>query len=151
GNDTVSLGPGHHVYPFNFTLPQNIPSSYESVTGQVRHQVKAKINIPWGFDLTDIQVISVNHIYDLNRDETAMKPVNRKEKKTFTFSSGHIFLSLMIDRTGFVPGEKLRVQCEVDNGSDKIIEWVKMKLIKVSIVFNSSHLCTTNYSHVLSF
>lgn len=130
GSDTVTLNPGHHVYPINFTLPQNIPSSYESVTGQVRHQCKAKINIPWGFDITDVIIISVNHIYDLNRDQICMNPVNRKEKKTFTFSSGSIYLSLMIDRTGFVPGEKLRVYVDVENDSDKVIEFVKMKLIQ---------------------
>ena len=36
------LYPGIHSFPFSFTLPPNIPSSFESKYGHVRYQVRGK-------------------------------------------------------------------------------------------------------------
>ena len=39
------LYPGIHNFPFSFTLPPNIPSSFESKYGHVRYQVRGKYMI----------------------------------------------------------------------------------------------------------
>ena len=35
---------GEHTYPFEFLLPENIPSSLETSTGQIRYEVEAEIS-----------------------------------------------------------------------------------------------------------
>ena len=41
---------GIHNFPFSFTLPNNIPSSYESHVGNVRYEVKGQIVRDWKWD-----------------------------------------------------------------------------------------------------
>ena len=42
-----SLGPGIHSFPFSFSLPSNLPSSYESRVGHVRYFVASDIVRSW--------------------------------------------------------------------------------------------------------
>lgn len=70
-----TLPAGTHNFNFSYVLPQNIPSSFESKIGQVRHVCKAKINVPWGFDKTCSQPYSVNSLYDLNTDPAAQASI----------------------------------------------------------------------------
>ena len=42
---------GVHNFPFSFTLPYNIPSSFESKDGQVRYEVRGK-NLTMGKNYT---------------------------------------------------------------------------------------------------
>jgi hypothetical protein len=41
---------GFHNFPFSFTLPHNIPSSFESHVGNVRYEVKGQIVRDWKWD-----------------------------------------------------------------------------------------------------
>ncbi|CAL4067293.1 unnamed protein product [Meganyctiphanes norvegica] len=148
GNDNEPLKPGEHVYRFSFRLPLNIPSSYETVTGQVRHQCKAKVHLPCGSHIAVVRPFSVNSLYDLNLDEDAKLPVEKKIKKTFTFSFGSISLTLLLARIGFVPGEKLNIHLEVNNDSRKSIKCIKLKLIKDAI-YHASSGATKSYTMTL--
>jgi len=66
------LAAGHHVYPFTFTLPPNLPSSFESHIGNVRYQLKAKIDRPWKCDDQVKKMFTVISILDLNNEQMAM-------------------------------------------------------------------------------
>ena len=59
------------MFPFNFVLPPDLPSSYEGGTGYVRYHVKAVIDKPWKFDHTTKQAFTVISILDLNTDPNA--------------------------------------------------------------------------------
>ncbi|KAK3881979.1 hypothetical protein Pcinc_013612, partial [Petrolisthes cinctipes] len=72
GQSSGELPPGQHVFRFNFLLPTGIPSSFESHIGKVRHQCKAKMDIPWGRDKSCLRPYTVNSLYDLNKDPQAM-------------------------------------------------------------------------------
>ncbi|XP_042890395.1 arrestin domain-containing protein 3-like isoform X2 [Penaeus japonicus] len=73
GNGTTEseLPPGTHLFNFSFLLPHGIPSSFESHIGKVRHQCKAKMDIPWKTDKVSVKAFSVNTLYDLNMDPQA--------------------------------------------------------------------------------
>lgn len=71
------LPPGTHQFNFSFLLPNGIPSSFESSTGQVRHCCKAKMDIPWGIDKKAKRPYSVNTLLDLNRDPQAQVSIER--------------------------------------------------------------------------
>ena len=54
GSDTsgnnVKLPEGHHQFPFQFILPQNIPHSFKDGYGCVEYSLKAVIDKAWAFD-----------------------------------------------------------------------------------------------------
>lgn len=38
---------GKHTMPFQITLPENLPTSYEHDIGRIRYSIKSQIDIPW--------------------------------------------------------------------------------------------------------
>ena len=66
-NGDMLIQAGTYNYPVRFTLPQNIPSSYESHTGHVRHCLKAIIErSTFKFDQKTESLFTVVCPYDLN-------------------------------------------------------------------------------------
>lgn len=69
--DDNRLPPGQHVYPFTFTLPPNLPSSFEGGTGYVRYTIKGTIDKPWKFDHNTKRPFTVIALLDLNTQPNA--------------------------------------------------------------------------------
>ena len=62
---------GTHTYPFNYVLPPNLPSSFESDFGRIRYTAKAILDRPWKFDHeTKVAFTVVSH-FDLNKEPKA--------------------------------------------------------------------------------
>jgi hypothetical protein len=57
---------GFHKYPFSFSLPHNIPCSFEHADGYIRYTAKAVIDRPWRFDHECKIAFTVVTPYDLN-------------------------------------------------------------------------------------
>lgn len=57
---------GFHKYPFNFSLPYNIPCSLEHLNGHIRYTTKAIIDRPWRFNHECKIAFTVVASYDLN-------------------------------------------------------------------------------------
>jgi hypothetical protein len=53
-------------FPFKFTLPQSIPSSFEGSYGNIRYRMRAIIERPWTYDHEVVTLFTVIHIIDLN-------------------------------------------------------------------------------------
>ena len=66
GSETFYLNPGVHTMPFQFTLPTNIPTSYEGEFGHIRYTIRAVISRPWRFDHEKVRIFTVNNPLDLN-------------------------------------------------------------------------------------
>ncbi|CAL4113597.1 unnamed protein product, partial [Meganyctiphanes norvegica] len=134
GTNKEILPPGDHMFNFSYVLPEQIPSSFESYIGQVRHQCKATLIIPMGFNKYCHRPYSVNTLYDLNLDPMSKAPISAETFKTLCClccKSGPISLVLRIDRSGFVPGEKLYINAECSNQSTRIVKSSKVKIIQV--------------------
>ena len=70
--DQTEIAMGSYEFPFNFTLPQNIPSSFDiGQRGRVRYYVKVKIERPWKFDHTSVCFFTVVTPVDLNMNPQA--------------------------------------------------------------------------------
>ena len=75
--DQTEIPRGSYEFPFNFTLPQNIPSSFDLGTkgrvrcGRVQYYVKVKIERPWKFDHTSVCFFTVVTPVDLNMNPQA--------------------------------------------------------------------------------
>ena len=65
------LPPGQHIFPFSFTLPPNLPSSFEGGVGYVRYTVKGTIDKPWKFDHNTKRPFTVVALLDLNTQPNA--------------------------------------------------------------------------------
>lgn len=130
GNGTTEseLPPGTHLFNFSFLLPHGIPSSFESHIGKVRHQCKAKMDIPWKTDKVSVKAFSVNTLYDLNTDPQAKVPIecSKHDYACCLFCrSGPMSLVLRIDRSGFVPGENIIINAECSNMTNVKIDYTK--------------------------
>lgn len=61
------LEEGERVYPFNISLPHQLPSTFNGEHGHVRYIAKVTVDIPWGKDKekeTMFQVISPLNLND---------------------------------------------------------------------------------------
>jgi len=62
----MSLAIGQHQYPFSFTLPVGIPSSFEGRYGHVRYTLTGSLERSWKWNHSCKIGFNVNSIIDLN-------------------------------------------------------------------------------------
>jgi len=129
-----SLQPGTHLFPFSFTLPSNLPSSFETKIGHVRYFVKADIVRDWMWNHKVKQHITVNGILDLNLYPSAKQAGHTRDYKTlccFCCKSGPISAVITTNRTGYVPGELIGFNAEVDNQANREMTGSFLNLVEV--------------------
>ncbi|XP_045216784.2 arrestin domain-containing protein 3-like isoform X3 [Mercenaria mercenaria] len=135
GTGSTLLQPGHHTFPFTYTLPLNLPSSYESGIGNVRYQLKAKIDKPWKFDHKTKRMFTVISMLDLNQQPSAAAAVQGQNSKNLCClccKSGPISAVFHIDRAGYVPGDTIYLNAEISNNSSRRMCASRVKLIMVT-------------------
>ena len=69
GTNETQIAAGEYEFPFQFQLPENIPSSFVGEHGRVAYSVTGVIDRPWKFDHETVAFFSVVHDYDLNLTE----------------------------------------------------------------------------------
>ncbi|KAL5005445.1 hypothetical protein ScPMuIL_018901 [Solemya velum] len=131
--DTSVLPAGRHTYPFQFQLPPGLPSSFEGSDGHVRYSIKGTIDKPWKFDHTTKRAFTVICLLDLNREPTALTPAQGENNKMvccLCCASGPISSILRLDRRGYVPGEAIMINAEINNLSSRrmVSSSVKLKM-----------------------
>ena len=72
GSESFYLNPGVHQFPFQFTLPLNIPTSYEGQFGRIRYTARAIISRPWRFNHEKVRIFTVNNPLDLNTEPNSL-------------------------------------------------------------------------------
>ena len=60
---------GNHGFQFEYTLPLDVPSSYEGRWGSVNYSVKATLSRPGRFDIEREAELNVSAHVDLNDDD----------------------------------------------------------------------------------
>uniref|UniRef100_A0A0P6EZD4 Arrestin domain-containing protein n=1 Tax=Daphnia magna TaxID=35525 RepID=A0A0P6EZD4_9CRUS len=132
GNGQV-LNKGKHQFPFSFVLPQQIPSSFEGAHGSVRYTIRAvyERRLKWNHECKI--PITVNSITDLNAIPEASVPIQASGFKTLRilgFTSNPITAKFWLDRAGYVPGEKMKFNAEVENLTRKRMRGSKIQIIE---------------------
>jgi len=123
-------------YPFQFTLPRTLPSTFTSTTGNLLYFIIAKITRTGTGPLSVIVArlpFAFNGELDLNNHDGAMKEISvNKEKIMYGLirTSGRIGFKLDVPRTGFVPGENIPVTVEMRNESKKIVQKTTLELLQ---------------------
>jgi len=131
GGGESKLEVGEQVYPFNISLPHQLPSTFNGEYGHVRYIAKVTVDIPWGKDKETEKIFQVISPLNLN-DEPSLAEPKKEEKEKFycccCCESGPTTLVVCIPYSGFVPGQIIPLTIELDNNSNVAIEAVKIKL-----------------------
>ncbi|XP_066972759.1 arrestin domain-containing protein 3-like [Macrobrachium rosenbergii] len=145
GSDSnEKLEPGNHVFPFSFVLQFQLPTSFETTYGSVRHYLKASADIPWGLDTVKKLLINVHNIYDLNLDRRSARPLRFHGEKTSSFCCcckvGPVSFDLSIPRMGYVPGEVMYIDGTIYNNSFSEVKYTEAKLIQKVVLRATSKI-----------
>ncbi|VVC26826.1 Arrestin-like, N-terminal,Immunoglobulin E-set,Arrestin C-terminal-like domain [Cinara cedri] len=141
GGGESKLEEGEHVYPFNISLPHQLPSTFNGEHGHVRYSVKVVIDIPWGKDKEKETIFEVISPLNLNDEPSLAEPIKEEKEKYYCCcccESGPMTLVACIPYTGFVPGQIIPLTIELDNNSNVTIDAVKI-ILEREITFKASH------------
>ena len=116
-NDTLSVG--RHTYRFRFVLPDNCPSSYSSIIGNISYKIKGLIST--GHFKLDHKV---KHPITVRELITAAPSAGVRLEKRKTVGcglcmSGDITYNAQLPSTSFTIGEEIPVSWNVENGSGR--------------------------------
>ncbi|KAB7496960.1 Arrestin domain-containing protein 1, partial [Armadillidium nasatum] len=143
---TKTLKVGDHSFAFHYRLPQNIPSSFESKYGYVRHYAEAVIEFQGLLNPTSkcTEILSVNSALDLsNYYDFATTPrsvlLQKDIKGALGRRGGNLEVSLNVNKTAFVPGEHLIINAVITNTSSKILSLAKALIVQEAVYTVGSH------------
>ena len=136
GTTTTAMPIGKHHFPFSITLPVNIPSSFQGDHGSVVYYLKAHIDRPWKIDTRIQLMLSVVALLDLNQRPGVTDALNTSGSKMFgclCCKTGPLTATLTIPKGGYVSGETIFINANIDNYSDKVMTKSSIKLIETDI------------------
>ena len=149
-----TLAAGHHEFPFAFSIPESCPPSWEAELGSsstadawIRYVLTGRISTRGALkaDHTVEQRVRISRVTRLT--STATKPVRREVEGSeccLCCVSGPIVLAAELPRSGFMAGERIPLDAEVENGSSRDLraEASLVKLVKLKASGNVKRLST---------
>lgn len=81
---------GEQVYPFNISLPHQLPSTFNGEHGHIRYIAKVTIDIPWAKDKETEKTFQVISPLNLNDEPSLAASI------IFILSRQHFFSELLI-------------------------------------------------------
>ncbi|XP_076148106.1 arrestin domain-containing protein 3-like isoform X1 [Alosa pseudoharengus] len=137
--ENTKVIPGTHVYPFCLQIPEgHFPSSFEGHHGNIRYKLEAKMKRSWKVKKKASAKINFATKLDGDTAQLMSPQFGEKDKKMNIFSSGSLSFKAQLEKTGYVPGEMLVVQAEIDNSSSRNLK-PKYKLDKkITYIAHSS-------------
>ncbi|CAL1540948.1 unnamed protein product [Lymnaea stagnalis] len=158
GSGTRELHTGKHTFPFEFQLPKGLPSSFEEQIGHVRYTIRSTIDAldllkHDYFDLKAKQVFSIISILDLNQQPNVMARLQGTKQKRFCClccKSAPIEANFHIERSGYVPGEAVKLHAEISNGSSRRIKqsYIALEMVTTFHVRQRSKTWKTEVARV---
>jgi len=127
---------GSYIYPFLFPLPSALPSSFAQDCGSVHYSIKGTIDRPWRLDYTCETPFTVRAIMGNNPALTAKWLACQRKKQVekqktvccFCCASGTISATMVLDRTGYEPGDVIFISGRVENDSRRRIAHTEFTL-----------------------
>ncbi|KAL0482809.1 hypothetical protein AKO1_014209 [Acrasis kona] len=126
GNAACVINAGTYTYPFQVTLPNELPGSFvhnKIIVAGIIYELKVWADISCGrmFKREYVQVNQtckdVSHI------------VHEKSFKKFLFGgSGELVMEVTLNKNIFAPGEEIVISCNIVNDSQKTVDQLKVKL-----------------------
>ncbi|KAI0212825.1 Arrestin domain-containing protein 1 [Lamellibrachia satsuma] len=120
GSEQMVVSAGHHVYPFLVQLPNNLPSSHATLHGTIEYRAKAILVRPWQPREVTKKSFSVTSVVSLAALPGSMQPLHCRKSKQVGLSccpSGTVSVLWRLDRMGYLCGDKVRINGEIENNS----------------------------------
>jgi hypothetical protein len=98
--------------------------------------LKLKIDRPWHFDDSCKVPFTVTPHFDLNTINYAGLPAIQQDSKDlgiFLFKHGQLNVKAMLSKVGYVPGESIVLQLEIDNASSRDVTKIESSLIQCAV------------------
>lgn len=122
--------PGTHAYPFTFNLPDNLPSSMDSASGNIQYKAKGKIDKEWSLDDTCKKFFTV---YACNYLSTmCSSPVELVEEKIPSSLSvnGPIRLTVNLPRDSYAPNDMVTFVAKINNDSSTTVKELRFQIVQ---------------------
>ncbi|XP_008553257.1 arrestin domain-containing protein 2 [Microplitis demolitor] len=156
GGDTIEMLAGHHVFPFNYALPRNIPSSYEHSIGSVEYSIKAIVDRPWKFDHETAIVFTIETPFELNPETHSLIGIDDEKEEDYCcilpcISKGSMIYNFRLPTTGYACGEAIQTTVNINSRSDSVeVDEIDVKLEqKVDFHARSPYGKTKSETHVI--
>lgn len=128
-NDPLLLAKGEHKFPFEYQLPDNLPSSFIGKFGSVTYVLKVIVN----GEKSETNITSEPFLVIRKAEipDTSRKSESRSMEQRFwgLCSTGKIKFDITIDKVGVCPGEDIYIQAEVANTSPLYITAVQASIV----------------------
>ncbi|XP_043580142.1 arrestin domain-containing protein 17-like [Bombus pyrosoma] len=125
---------GRTEYPFIFTLPHNIPCSFEFECGYIRYTMNVVMERPFTFVHKCRTAFSVISCLDLNSYPERCIGIHDEMDKNFGFmcwmGGASLKLQIVMPCTGFVPGQIIAARIEYWSTSNIPIRKMSTKLVR---------------------
>nr|CAD7405650.1 unnamed protein product [Timema cristinae] len=142
--DTETVLPaGDHSFLFTFSIPSNLPSSFEGAFGYIRYSIKAILDRPWKFNQDTKVALTVLAYRDLNMYPQLRTPLILGNTKTiccWCCQSAPMAITARVPFTGFVPGQDVPLIVELDNPTSVDITSVQCYLMQCHLMQVTSSL-----------
>ncbi|CAD6195743.1 unnamed protein product [Caenorhabditis auriculariae] len=125
------FGVGRHRLFFSFPLPNRCPPSFEGEFGSVRYSVTAKVDDKESprFYFTVLPRADLSRWNPLGTNVTGSVGTKRT---CFCLPFRSVILRCRLSKFGYVPGEQLVTDVELENRSKKLIESIKIILVQTT-------------------
>ncbi|KAI4477956.1 hypothetical protein M0804_012436 [Polistes exclamans] len=143
GNE-IEIQAGEHKFPFTCSLPEHLPSSFESDFGHVRYTVKATLDRPWKFDQDVKAAFTVVSPFDLNTESRSSERITEDMSKSFSClccASAPLNVSYSLPVRGYVPGQSMPIKVNVENLSTVTVNRIALILCKI-VTFRATNPST---------
>ena len=149
GDLHTEIPAGQHQYPFMFHLPSNIPSSFESIHGNIRYTLTATLSRPnKSIDHCRIKRIKVHDLIDSSTPELIEHcSASTEGFASYLFpNSCFVQLSATIERGGYCPGDSFTITV---NHTHRIISSISA-LLRQRIRYNAGSRNCKSISNIIS-
>lgn len=128
----VNIDGGTHTYNFYCTIPELCPSSFESTTGFIRYVAKVVVLKSKNADKNFSTGFTVLKKVDLNTDTAVIKgPVHAEVVKMVSsgfFNKKPLIMRVDIPQNGFVSGQSIMINTQIDNQSNTPLKGIRFAL-----------------------
>lgn len=123
---------GEYTFPFEFNLPDKLPTSFEHDIGHIRYTLKGVIDTPHTFKKLALKSFTLlNEKINLKEFQVSLsKPCEVRDSVGVVFFGGKINAELSINKSGYVPGEKIIFKAKIQNKTLKKIIKCSVKLVQ---------------------
>lgn len=130
------FGFGQYAYPFQFTLPEHLPGSFEYYDNEVSANIKYEViarTLSWQGRLNELE--STGILVVRQSPQNFQYPTNLSDTKAITtwcfFSQGSSTLNISYPKNNFVQDEIVQVICQLNNTRCKLnASCIKLQLFQ---------------------